>query len=106
MRLEGEHGGSIMPYAPAPPLQLRASDRQRLEAIVRKRTAPQRDVLRARIILLCADGVPHRQIKGEFRTSVDAIVRWRGRYRQEGLDGLKDRPRSGRPPLSSPGRAI
>jgi transposase len=37
---------------------------------------------------------------------VDAIVRWRGRYRQEGLDGLKDRPRSGRPPLSSPGRAI
>lgn len=94
-----------MPFAPAPPLRLRAGDRQRLEAVVRKRTAPQRDVLRARIMLLCADGVPHRQIKRELRTSVDAIVRWRGRYEQEGLDGLKDRPRPGRPPLFSPCRA-
>lgn len=94
-----------MPFAAAPPLRLRASDRQQLEAVVRKRTAPQRDVLRARIILLCADGVPHRQIKRELHTSVDAVVRWRGRYEQEGLDGLKDRPRPGRPPLFSPCRA-
>ena len=91
-----------MPYAPAPRLRLRSGDRKRLEAVVRKRTSSQRQALRARIILLCADGVPHRQIKRELRTSVDTVVRWRGRYEQEGLDGLKDRPRPGRPATFSP----
>ena len=91
-----------MPCPPAPPLRLRAGDRGRLEAVVRKRTAAQRDALRARIILVCADGVPHRQIKRGLHTSVDAILRWRGRYETEGLEGLKDRPRSGRPPAFSP----
>ena len=94
-----------MPFAPAPPLRLRTGDRKRLEAVVRKRTSPQREVLRARIILLCADGVPHRQIKRELRTSVDTVVRWRGRYEDEGLEGLQDRPRPGRPPTFSPSRS-
>ena len=94
-----------MPFDPAPPLRLRAGDRKRLEAVVRKRTSPQRDVLRARILLLCADGVPHRQIKRELRTSVDTVVRWRQRYKQAGLDGLKDHPRPGRPPMFSPSGA-
>ena len=86
-----------MPCPPAPPLRLRTGDRARLEAVVRKRTAAQRDVLRARIILCCADGLPHRQTKRTLHTSVDAVLRWRSRYEAEGLDGLKDRPRSGRP---------
>ena len=94
-----------MPFAPAPRLRLGAGDRKRLEAVVRKRTSPQRDVLRARIILLCADGLPHRQIKRELHTSVDTIIRWRSRYKQEGLEGLKDRPRPGRPPTFSPSAA-
>ena len=94
-----------MPFAPAPALRLRKSDRERLEATVRKRTASQRDVHRARIILRCADGTPHRQIKRELRTAIDTIVLWRGRYEREGLEGLKDRPRPGRPPTFSPGRA-
>ena len=71
-----------MPFDPAPPLRLRAGDRKRLEVVGRKRTSPQRDVLRARILLLCADGIPHRQIKRELRTSVDTIVRWHQRYEQ------------------------
>ena len=94
-----------MPFDPAPRLRLRPGDRKQLEAVVRKRTSPQRDVLRARIILFCANGVPHRQIKRKLHTSIDTIVRWRSRYKQEGLDGLKDRPRSGRPPTFSPSRA-
>jgi transposase len=94
-----------MPFAPAPRLRLRKGDRERLEVVVRKRTASQRDVHRARIILLCADGRPHRQVKRELRTTIDTIVLWRGRYEREGLEGLKDRPRPGRPPTFSPGRA-
>jgi len=91
-----------MPFPPAPPLPLRKGDREKLEAMVRKRTLAQRLVFRAQILLYCADGLPHRQIKRQLHTSVDAVVRWRSRYEQEGLDGLQDRPRSGRPPTFSP----
>jgi transposase len=70
--------------------------------MVRKRTLAQRLVFRAQILLSCAEGLPHRQIKRQLHTSVDAVVRWRGRYEREGLDGLQDRPRSGRPPTFSP----
>lgn len=94
-----------MPVAPAPPLRLRAGDRKRLEAVIRKRTSPQRDVLRARIILCCGDGLAHRQTKRELHTSIDTILRWRSRYEEEGLGGLEDRPRSGRPPTFSPSGA-
>lgn len=86
-----------MPFDPAPRLSLQPGDRQRLLAISSDDSSPKRDVLRARIILLCADGVPHRGIVRQLHTSVDAVVRWRSRYEQEGLDGLKDRPRTGRP---------
>jgi transposase len=91
-----------MPFAPAPALRLRRGDRERLEATVRKRTAPQRAVLRAKIVLHCAEGMPHRQIKRTLGTAIDTIVLWRKRYEAEGLDGLKDRPRPGRPPAFSP----
>jgi transposase len=91
-----------MPFPPAPPLPLRKGDHEKLEAMVRKRTLAQRLVFRARILLHCAEGLPHRQIKRQLHTSVDAVVRWRGRYEREGLDGLQDRPRSGRPPTFSP----
>ena len=94
-----------MPLPPAAPLQLRPGDRKRLQAVIRKRTSPQRGVFRARIILLCAEGLPHRQIKRTLKTTVDSIILWRRRYKQEGLDGLKDRPRSGKPPTFSPSTA-
>lgn len=94
-----------MPLPPAPPLQLRPGDKERLQATVRKRTSPQQAVLRARIILLCAEGMAHRQIKRTLNTTVDTILLWRGRYKQQGLDGLKDRPRPGRPPAFSPSTA-
>jgi transposase len=94
-----------MPFPPAPPLQLRRADRETLEAMVRKRTLAQRLALRARIVLFCADGLPHREIKRRLNTSVDAVIRWRKRYEQEGIDGLQDRPRPGRPPSFSPSAA-
>lgn len=94
-----------MPFSPAPPLQLLREDRETLEAMVRKRTLEQRLLLRARIILHCADGLPHRQIKRRLNTSVDTVIRWRKRYEQQGIDGLQDLPRPGRPPTFSPSAA-
>ena len=91
-----------MALPPAPPLRLRRGDREALASMVRKRTLPQRLAFRARIILACADGMPHREIKRQFHTTVDTVLLWRNRYREEGLAGLHDRPRPGRPPTFSP----
>lgn len=77
-----------MPVAPAPPLRPRAGHRKRLEAVIRKRTSPRRDVQRTRIILCRANGLAHRQTKRELHTSVDTTLRWRSRYEEEGLDGI------------------
>ena len=94
-----------MPFPPAQPLVLHKGDREELESRVRKSTLAQRDVFRARILLFCADGLPHREIKRQLKTSIDSILRWRKRYEKEGIDGLQDLPRPGRPPTFSPSGA-
>lgn len=94
-----------MPFEPAKPLVLRKGDQEILQARVRKRTLPQRDVFRAQIILYCADGLPHREIKRRLKTSVDTVIRWRNRYAEGGVDALQDLPRPGRPSTFSPSRA-
>jgi transposase len=54
-------------------------------------------VVRARIVLLAADGMQNIDIARQVGVCVDAVSRWRKRFSQEGLAGLADRPRSGRP---------
>ncbi len=53
--------------------------------------------MRARIVLLAADGHTNTEIAARVGCSRQAVVRWRGRYARHGLDGLVDQPRSGRP---------
>ena len=53
--------------------------------------------MRARIVLLAADGHTNTEIAARVGCSRQAVVRWRGRYARHGLDGLEDQPRSGRP---------
>ena len=52
---------------------------------------------RARIVLLAADGVPLEQIARQIGVDRNVVRRWVDRYRAEGLAGLRDRPRPGRP---------
>ena len=90
-----------MPFAPARRLRWRRGDRTALEAMVRKRSIPQRLAFCAQVLLCCADGLPNRQIKRRLHTSVDTVLHRRNRYDQESLDGLDDRPRPSRPPTFS-----
>jgi transposase len=55
--------------------------------------------LRARIILLADDGLRNTEIAVQTGTSRQSVVKWRNRFAQLGLDGLKDSPRSGKPPI-------
>jgi transposase len=56
-----------------------------------------RDRVRARIVLLAAREWPNARIAAEVGVAVDTVRTWRGRFAAEGLTGLMDRPRSGRP---------
>ncbi len=52
---------------------------------------------RARIVLLAADGVGTNEIVARTGASKPTVIAWRRRYAAEGLGGLEDRPRPGRP---------
>jgi transposase len=74
----------------------------RLEAIVRRASAPQALVLRARIVLLAYAGWPNSQIARELGCVVNTVRTWRLRFARGGLPALSDRPRSGRPEVYGP----
>jgi transposase len=57
----------------------------------------QRDVLRAKIVLAAADGLANAVIARRLGITQDTVRRWRGRFAAEGMAGLNDRARSGRP---------
>lgn len=76
---------------------LSAEDRAVLEERSSSRTAGHSVVVRARIVLLAADGAQNVDIARCVGVCVDVASRWRKRFCEEGLAGLRDRPRSGRP---------
>src|SRR5215210_1076286 len=68
----------------------------------RAHTAPYWEVVRARIVLLAAEEVSNKEIAKRLDTTPQTVCKWRKRFYEEGLPGLEDRPRSGRPPTFSP----
>lgn len=54
-------------------------------------------VRRAQIVLLAADGLPVRQIATRVGVDRNVVRTWLDRFRAQGVDGLADRPRPGRP---------
>ena len=79
------------------PVELVEAERTELERRANAHTSPVRVARRARIILLCADAVPLRQIGNEVGMDEHQVGVWRRRFLSDRLDGLVDKPRSGRP---------
>jgi transposase len=79
-----------------------AADRMVLESLARAATAPHRQVLRAKVVLAAAASLPNTVIAVQLGVHVDTVRKWRRRFCQEGLEGLADRPRTGRPRRFSP----
>jgi transposase len=79
------------------PLVITDEERAELQRRVRAHTTPQRTAKRARIVLLAADGLPNRQIAPMVGMNQHTVAQWRRRFAAEGLAGLQDRKRSGRP---------
>jgi hypothetical protein len=93
-----------MPRPFASTIQLAPELRDRLEALVRARSTPQALVFRCRIILRAAavDDPSNQDIAAELGCNRHTIGQWRERFVANGLDGLQDAPRSGRPRSFSP----
>jgi hypothetical protein len=93
-----------MPRPFSESVHLSDPERARLEALVRAGSTPQALVSRCRLVLRAADEdqPTNLQIAAEFGCDRHTAGLWRNRYLQQGLVGLQDAPRSGRPRSFSP----
>ena len=69
-----------------------------LKSRSRRHTLSYRDVVRARIVLLAAEGLENKEIGERLNLARPVVSKWRKRFFLERLDGLEDRSRRGRPP--------
>ena len=83
-------------------IALDQATRETLEARARKYTSAYRDVVRARIVLMAAAGMDNDEIALRLNTSRDVVSMWRKRFFEQGLAGLEERPRRGRPAVFPP----
>ena len=91
-----------MPAPRARQISLTPSERRRLTALAYSHTAPFQQVIRVRIVLDAARGDSNATIARRHGVTVDTVRTWRGRYAEQGLAGLTDRRRSGRPARFTP----
>ena len=86
---------------------LTKEERSKLRSLARKYTSPYCRVMRAKIVLLAAEGFDNDEIGRRLYLPRQIVSKWRKRFFQERLDGLEDRPRRVRPPDFSPhGRLV
>lgn len=78
-------------------IEIAPEDRPVLEKWAGARATERRLVDRARIVLLAGEGCPAAEIAGRVGCGLETAKRWRRRYQRDGLDGLRDLPKSGRP---------
>ena len=81
---------------------LTCEERAELEAVARRYTSPYCEVVRAKVVLLAADGLENEVIGERLDVPRQVVSKWRKRFFQERFEGLRDRPRAGRPPVFSP----
>src|SRR5215470_2764464 len=81
----------------APAISLTQPTKATLEHLVRSPSTPQNLAQRSRIILAAAAGKNNQQIAGELKLPEVTVSKWRRCFAGQGLDGLRDAPRSGRP---------
>jgi transposase len=77
--------------------ELSAEDRLTLESWTRSSTASAGRVERARIVLAVADGAGTTGVARQLGVSRPTVIKWRDRFAVQGIAGLDDEPRSGRP---------
>jgi len=83
-------------------IRLSGDQKEKIKSIARKYTSPYRDVIRARMALYAAEGMGNDEIAARLDTPRQIVSKWRKRFFEEGLAGLEEKPRHGRPGVFSP----
>lgn len=78
-------------------LAITAADRAQLEEIANSTSVPPTLVLRARMILASSEGLTNADVARQVGASPQAVGKWRKRYLDGGVEGLRDEQRPGRP---------
>ena len=79
-------------------IDLSAQEAVTLEHVAREYTSPYFRVVRAKIVLFAAKGLDNDDIAQRLDLPRQIVSKWRKRFFEHRLEGLKDQPRSGRPP--------
>lgn len=88
---------------PRSSIRLSARQRRSLEQLAT--TSTPRVRRRVRIVLAAADGRTDPEVAEDLGVSVSTVRLWHARFAELGIEGLADRPRSGRPPVLAPEQA-
>src|SRR4051812_17523989 len=80
-----------------PALVLSETERAELSSLVARRNTAQALALRARIVLACAGGGQNKVVAARLGLDRQTVGKWRRRFLEHRLDGLRDEPRSGTP---------
>ena len=87
---------------PVCPLTLDSDQIKHLKTVIGRRSSPQRMVMRANIVLLRSLGLSQQEVASRLMVERVVVSKWENRVRREGLAGLEERLRSGRPPQVEP----
>lgn len=85
-----------------PPSTIRLSPKQRRSLEQLATTSTGRMQQRVQIVLVAAAGKTDREVAADLKVAVSTVRLWRARFAERGIDGLADRPRSGRPSTLAP----
>jgi hypothetical protein len=83
-------------------ITLGSEQKAMLEAVARRYTSPYREVIRAKIVLYAAKGLGNDEIAQRLDTPRQVVSKWRKRFFEQGVAGLEELPRQGRPGVFSP----
>ena len=86
---------------PIKPLILSVEERETLQRWARRPKSAQRLAQRARIVLLCGEGLTNTAVARQVRVTVQTVGKWRGRFLRDRLDrrgGLESYHRQGHGP--------
>lgn len=92
----------LMPRNSPYSIILSNAEKSKLEGMARQYTSPYYQVVRAKVILLAAQGLDNHQIGSRVSLPRQIVSKWRKRFFEERMAGLENLPRTGRPPSFPP----
>ena len=83
-------------------IELSENERRALSTVAARYSSPYRDVVRAKVVLYAAQGLSNEEIAARVDLPRQIVSKWRKRFFEQRLEGLKEAPRQGRPRVFSP----